>query len=156
MAPRKSFYPFARIINPDLSSKNKIACAVCATSPIQYFKKSAVEIRSLCLADSSSYRGKLHSLDLKFALLCCPFCLANILILKSTLHKGEELGRLNDFLNGLDLSCSLFEKDVVKNEGKPTVKLCYLSAADLPRGELKELPFLNEPFQLWQWPFQPV
>ena len=104
MAPRNSFYPFARIINADLSSKNKIACAVCATSPIQYFKKSAVEIQSLCLADSSSYRGKFakHALDLKFALVCCPFCLANILILKSTLHKGEELGRLNDFLNGLD------------------------------------------------------
>ena len=41
--------------------KKKIACAVCVTSPIQYFKKSAVEIRSmLCLADSSSYCGKLR------------------------------------------------------------------------------------------------
>ena len=29
--------------------KEKIACAVCAASPIQYFKKSAVEIRQLQL-----------------------------------------------------------------------------------------------------------
>jgi len=33
---------------------------VCAISLIQYFKKSAMEIRSLCLADISSYHGKLR------------------------------------------------------------------------------------------------
>jgi len=57
MAPRKSFYPFAGIIK---TKWNVLTQRVCATSPVQYFKKSAVEIRLLCLADSSSYRGKLR------------------------------------------------------------------------------------------------
>ena len=57
MAPRKSSFPFAGIIK---TKWHVLTQRVSATSPIQYFKKSAVEIRSLCLADSSSYRGKLR------------------------------------------------------------------------------------------------
>lgn len=57
MAPRKSFFPIAGIIK---TKWHVLAQRVSATSPIQYFKKSAVEIRSLCLANSSSYRGKLR------------------------------------------------------------------------------------------------
>ena len=57
VAPRKSSFPFAGIIK---TKWHVLTQRVSATSPMQYFKKRAVEIRSLCLADSSSYHGKLR------------------------------------------------------------------------------------------------
>ena len=80
--------------------KQNSMCCLCHKSDTVYrkFDHCALPTAPVIVANCAK-----HALDLKFALVCCPFCLANILILlKSTLHKGEELGRLNDFLNGLD------------------------------------------------------
>ena len=137
MAPRKGFSPFTRVISAELSEEKKwyiLSHRICSVSPTRYFKQSVVVstypvefaqvgMKSLRLADGSVYLGKACS---EMEVVASSFGLLAVLLCQHLDENAfQDLSRLKEYLNGLDLSCIAIEGEDVTSlklgEARPPV-----------------------------------